>query len=155
MGEPVHYVLAAIEKAHGGDEERILSEVTRNPENRLRYAVGNGASQPDIDKFMRWMGLEEMFELYGSTEAAISTYRRKQDPRGSVGEITDESVKILNERGDAFEKIAFLKMLIGGPRNLDTALNAMRFHAGSDIDGVPPQVIYELLLADDPGHDLA
>jgi acyl-CoA synthetase (AMP-forming)/AMP-acid ligase II len=30
-----------------------------------------------------------MFELYGSTEAAISTFRRKGDPRGSVGEITD------------------------------------------------------------------
>ncbi len=49
---------------------------------------------------MRWLGLEEMFELYGSTEATISTFRRKQDPRGSVGEITDESVKILNERGE-------------------------------------------------------
>ncbi|MCZ6712605.1 MAG: AMP-binding protein [Deltaproteobacteria bacterium] len=100
VGEPVHYVLAAIEKAHDGDEDRILREVTQHPKNRLRYAVGNGASQPDIDKLMRWLGLEEMFELYGSTEAAISTFRRKQDPRGSVGEITDESVKILNERGE-------------------------------------------------------
>jgi fatty-acyl-CoA synthase len=41
-----------------------------------------------------------MFELYGTTEAAISTFRRKGDPRGSVGEITDSSVKILNERGE-------------------------------------------------------
>jgi fatty-acyl-CoA synthase len=46
------------------------------------------------------MGLEDMFELYGSTEAAISTFRRKGDPRGSVGEITDGAVKILNERGE-------------------------------------------------------
>ena len=100
VGEPVHYVLAAIEKEYGGDEKRILAEVTHNPENRLRYAVGNGASPPDIDKFMRWFDLEEMFELYGSTEAAISTFRRKHDPRGSVGEITDPNVKILNEQGD-------------------------------------------------------
>ena len=48
---------------------------------------------------MRWLGLEDMFELYGSTEAAISTFRRKGDPRGSVGEITDPDVKILDERG--------------------------------------------------------
>jgi fatty-acyl-CoA synthase len=40
-----------------------------------------------------------MFELYGSTEAAISTFRKKGDPRGSVGEITDAAVKILAEGG--------------------------------------------------------
>jgi fatty-acyl-CoA synthase len=40
-----------------------------------------------------------MFELYGSTEAAISTFRRKGDPRGSVGEITDPAVRILAETG--------------------------------------------------------
>jgi fatty-acyl-CoA synthase len=100
VGEPVHYVLAAIEKRYGGDEGRILAEVARNPRNHLQYAVGNGASPPDIDRFMRWLGLEDMFELYGSTEAAISTFRRKGDPRGSCGEITDPQVKILNERGE-------------------------------------------------------
>jgi fatty-acyl-CoA synthase len=40
-----------------------------------------------------------MFELYGSTEAAISTFRRLGDPRGSVGQINDPAVKILDERG--------------------------------------------------------
>jgi hypothetical protein len=40
-----------------------------------------------------------MLELYGSTEAAISTFRRRTDPRGSVGEISDPFVKILNESG--------------------------------------------------------
>ncbi|HTF34896.1 MAG TPA: AMP-binding protein [Myxococcota bacterium] len=99
VGEPVHYILNAIEKEYDGDEGRILEQVARHPRNRLRYAVGNGASPPDIDRFTRWLGLEDMFELYGSTEAAISTFRKKTDPRGSVGEITDESVKILNERG--------------------------------------------------------
>jgi fatty-acyl-CoA synthase len=100
VGEPVHYVLAAIERRYDGDEERILAEVARNPQNRLRWAVGNGASPPDIDRFTRWLDLEDMFELYGSTEAAISTFRRKGDPRGSCGEILDPMVKILNERGE-------------------------------------------------------
>ncbi|MBM4335817.1 MAG: AMP-binding protein [Deltaproteobacteria bacterium] len=99
VGEPVHYVLAAIEKEHGGDPERIRREVTENARNRLRFAIGNGASPVDIDKFTAWLGLDDMFELYGSTEAAISTFRRMGDPRGSVGEITDPNVKILDERG--------------------------------------------------------
>jgi fatty-acyl-CoA synthase len=99
VGEPVHYVLGALEKQYGGDEERVLAEVARHPSNRLRYAVGNGAAPPDIDRFVRWLGLEDMFELYGSTEAAISTFRKKTDPRGSVGEITDANVKILDPSG--------------------------------------------------------
>ncbi len=99
VGEPVHYILNAIEKQYGGDEERIRAEITENPANRFRWALGNGASAPDIDRFVRWMGLEDMFELYGSTEAAISTFRRKGDPRGSVGEISDPAVKILDENG--------------------------------------------------------
>ncbi len=100
VGEPVHYVLSAIEKEYRGDVERIHAEVTRHPRNRLRYAVGNGASAPDIERFIDWLGLEDMFELYGSTEAAISTFRKQGDPRGSVGEITDPAVQILNERGE-------------------------------------------------------
>jgi fatty-acyl-CoA synthase len=100
VGEPVHYVLAALEKKYGGDDARLRAEVTNNPKNRMRYAVGNGASPPDIDRFSDWMGLEDMFELYGSTEAAISTFRRKGDPRGSVGQITDSAVKILDEKGE-------------------------------------------------------
>ncbi len=100
VGEPVHYVLAAIEKEYGSDEARIAAAVTNDPRNKFRYAVGNGAAPPDIDRFMKWMGLDEMFELYGSTEAAISTFRRKGDPRGSVGEITDAAVKILDPGGN-------------------------------------------------------
>ncbi len=99
VGEPVHYVLGALEREHGS-EERVLESVARHPRNRLRYALGNGASAPDIDRFTRWLGLEDMFELYGSTEAAISTFRHQGDPRGSVGELTDPNVKILSERGD-------------------------------------------------------
>jgi fatty-acyl-CoA synthase len=100
VGEPVHYVLGALEREYGGDEARILREVAGNPKNRLKYAMGNGAAAPDIERFTRWLGLEDMFELYGSTEAAISTFRKKGDPRGSVGAVTDAAVKILNERGE-------------------------------------------------------
>ena len=100
VGEPVHYVLSAIEKQHGGDEPRILREVAGDPRNALRYALGNGAAAPDIERFSRWFGLDDMFELYGSTEAAISTFRKKGDPRGSVGEIGDPAVRILSERGE-------------------------------------------------------
>ncbi len=96
VGEPVHYVLSSLAKTYAGDEARLRQEVTSNPDNHLRYAVGNGAAPPDIDKFMDWLDLEDMFELYGSTEAAISTFRRQGDPRGSVGEITDAAVKILD-----------------------------------------------------------
>lgn len=100
VGEPVHYVLGALEREYGGDEARILAEVANDPKNHLKYAVGNGAAAPDIERFTKWLGLEDMFELYGSTEAAISTFRKKGDPRGSVGEITDATVKILSEKGE-------------------------------------------------------
>src|SRR5262249_12205475 len=100
VGEPVHYVLAAIEKEYGGDEQRIAREITSNPRNQFRYAIGNGAAPLDIDRFTRWLGLEDMFELYGSTEAAISTFRRKAARRGSVGEVLDAAVKILDPHGN-------------------------------------------------------
>ena len=103
VGETVHYVLSAIEKQYGGDAARIEAEVTRDPRVKLRFAVGNGAAAPDIERFSKWFGLDDMFELYGSTEAAISTFRRSGDPRGSVGEVRDAAVKILNERGEECE----------------------------------------------------
>ncbi len=95
VGEPVHYILAALRKEYGDDEARIVEAVAGHPDNQLRFALGNGAAPPDIDRFVRWLGLEDMFELYGSTEAAISTFRKLSDPRGSVGEITDPAVRIL------------------------------------------------------------
>ncbi|MEE9281974.1 MAG: AMP-binding protein [Myxococcota bacterium] len=98
VGEPVHYVTQAIERSCEGDAARIRKEVTENPRNRMRYSIGNGASPPDIDKLVAYLGLDDMFEFYGSTEAAISTFRRRGDPRGSVGEVTDPVVKILNEQ---------------------------------------------------------
>jgi fatty-acyl-CoA synthase len=150
VGEPVHYILGAIEDAYGGQEERILAELARNPRNRLRYAIGNGAAPPDIDRFMRWLGMEDMFELYGSTEAAISTFRRKGDPRGSVGRILDKRVRILNGDGrecppaefDADGRIANYGEAVGEICRLaddsglfqgyfgDDEANASKFHGG-------------------------
>lgn len=101
VGEPVHYVLSHLAKTYGDDLDRLRIEVTNHVDNKMRYAIGNGASPPDIDRFIDWLGLEDMFELYGSTEAAISTFRKKGDPRGSVGEITDPAVTILDEKGQA------------------------------------------------------
>jgi len=99
VGEPVHYVVSAIERQCQGDAEKIAAEVTSHAQNRLRYAVGNGAAPPDIDRLAEYLGLEHVFEFYGSTEAAISVFRQKGTPRGSVGELTDEQVKILDEHG--------------------------------------------------------
>ena len=48
--------LAAIEQEYGGNEEKIPAEVAGDPDNRLRYAIGNGASPPDIDRFIHWLG---------------------------------------------------------------------------------------------------
>jgi len=100
VGEPVHYVLAHLEDTYGEDLDRLRAEVTNHPDNHLRLAIGNGASAPDIDLLTDWFGLDDMHELYGSTEAAISTFRRSGDPRGSVGEVTDPAVQILDGSGN-------------------------------------------------------
>ena len=83
-------MLAAIEKEYGGDEARIRAEVTQQPEEPAPLrASATAPRRPTSSASCDWLGLEDMFELYGSTEAAISTFRKKGDPRGCVGEITD------------------------------------------------------------------
>ena len=100
VGEPVHYVLANLKETYGDDIDRLRAEVTSHPDNRLRLAIGNGASAPDIDLLTDWFGLTDVHELYSSTEAAISTFRRSGDPRGSVGEVTEAALQILDASGD-------------------------------------------------------
>ena len=90
VGEPVHYVLGALEKEYR-TVERIRAEVTNHPRNKLRYALGNGAAAPDIERFSDWLGLEDMFELYGSTEAAISTFRKGRSAQLSQRSTTPPS----------------------------------------------------------------
>lgn len=100
VGEPVHYILEHVAGLYESDEEAIRAEITENPNNRLRYALGNGAASPNIDRFTRWFGLDDMFEHYSSTEAAITAIRKRGDPRGSVGEIPDSDIRILSESGE-------------------------------------------------------
>lgn len=99
VGQPVHYVLDAIARAHGGDEARIVREVAKHEGNRLRFCLGTGASGKERDKLVRWLGLEHVYEIYGSTEAEISTWCMPGDPLESVGEIRDDNVVVVGEDG--------------------------------------------------------
>jgi len=60
-------VLGHIEKHYGGDEARIVAELANNPQNTLRTR-SQRRSGADIERFEKWFNLEDMFELYGSTE---------------------------------------------------------------------------------------
>jgi fatty-acyl-CoA synthase len=51
----------------------------------------------DRKKFMRYLGMEHIFEIYGSTEAVITTANRPGDPIESVGRV-DKSILILDEQ---------------------------------------------------------
>jgi fatty-acyl-CoA synthase len=95
----VHYVILALERQYGS-EDAIVKQVAEDPNNRLRVAYGNGASPLDQDKFIRYFGLTDMMEAYGTTEMAIAVVRHIGDPRGSVGQILDSNVKIYSERGE-------------------------------------------------------
>ncbi|MBI2059386.1 MAG: AMP-binding protein [Nitrospirae bacterium] len=99
VGQPVQYILEAIAKKYGDDESRILREVRDHPRRKLRLALGTGASGKQRIKFIRWLGLEHFYEMYGSTEAEIATCCRPGDPIDSVGEVTDENVFIRNGSG--------------------------------------------------------
>jgi fatty-acyl-CoA synthase len=99
VGQPVHYVLEAISRACGGDLERIRRELREHPGNRLRLALGTGASGRDRRRFIDWLGLEHVFEGYGSTEAEIHSWCMPGDPIDSVGQLEDDAVAIIDQRG--------------------------------------------------------
>jgi len=96
VGQPLHYIIDALEKKYGSPEavEQALAGL---PKNRFRLAYGNGASVVDRRKLMRYLGMEHIFEIYGSTEAVITTANRRGDPIESVGR-APKSVVILNEQ---------------------------------------------------------
>ena len=75
VGEPVHYILTR-SRSSTAATRRGSCRADGEPENRC-VRDGQRRVAPDIDRFTRWMGLEDMFELYGSTEAAISTLRTR------------------------------------------------------------------------------
>jgi len=98
VGQPLHYIVKALETKHGADGvERALAH---DPRNRFRLAHGNGATAVDRKKLVRYLGMEHVWELYGSTEAAITTVVEPGDPIESVGRIRQRSVTILDERGN-------------------------------------------------------
>ena len=96
VGQPLHYIIDALEKKYGSPEA-VEKALARHPKNRFRRAYGNGASAVDRKKLMRWLGMEHIFEIYGSTEAVITTANRPGDPIDSVGRVTG-SVVILDEQ---------------------------------------------------------
>ncbi|MFZ5572714.1 MAG: AMP-binding protein [Thermodesulfobacteriota bacterium] len=97
VGQPIHYILTALEKKYG-NPAAIVSALSRNPRNRFRIAHGNGAPPVDREKMIRYLGMEHIFELYGSTEAPITTVVQPGDPPESVGQLTSSDIVILNEQ---------------------------------------------------------
>ncbi len=97
VGQPIHYILSALEKKHGS-AQAVTRALSRHPRNRFRIAHGNGAPAADRLKLMRYLGMEHVYELYGATEAAIHTCNMPGDPPATVGEVED-SVLILDESG--------------------------------------------------------
>src|SRR6266850_6495506 len=45
-----------------------------------------------------------------------------------------------------------LDELVGSARDLNRSVTAVRFHAAGSVDGVAPQIVNELLAADDARH---
>lgn len=120
VGQPVHYVLEAIARAHGGDPERVRREVRDDPRNGLRLVIGTGATGTDRRRLIDWLGLEHAYENYGSTEAEISTWCMPGDPIDSVGEVLDPDVLVVDERDEPCEALELDDR--GVPTNADRAV---------------------------------
>ena len=75
VGHPIHYVLAALETKYG-DGDAVTAALSRHRDNRFRIAQGNGASAVDRQRLVRYLGMEHVYEIYGSTEAPITTVVR-------------------------------------------------------------------------------
>ena len=71
VGKPLSYILATHERPDDAD-------------NPLRIAVGNEASDRDIQEFQRRFGCE-VWDSFGSTENAIIIIREPGTPKGALG----------------------------------------------------------------------
>ncbi|MCC6217851.1 MAG: AMP-binding protein [Polyangiaceae bacterium] len=120
VGQPVHYVLEAIARAHGGDVERVRREVRDDPRNTLRLVIGTGATGTDRRRLIDWLGLEHAYENYGSTEAEISTWCMPGDPIDSVGEALDPDILVVDDRDEPCEPLELDER--GIPTNADRAV---------------------------------
>ena len=99
VGQPLHYILEALEKKYG-TPAAVRAKLVGNPRNRFRIAHGNGAAPADRAKLVSYLGMDHVYELYGSTEAVINTVVQPGDPPDSVGRIRSSRVVILNERDE-------------------------------------------------------
>jgi fatty-acyl-CoA synthase len=90
VGKPLAYILAATEGITDHD-------------NRLRIAIGNGASAVEQDTFRRRFGLDWVMEVFGSTEGGATVIRMPGDPEGSVGVMAPELKLIREEDGQETE----------------------------------------------------
>jgi fatty-acyl-CoA synthase len=97
VGQPLHYIIDALERKYGSGEA-IESALAKHPRNKFRSAYGNGATVNDRIKLKRYLGMDHIYEIYGSTEAVITTANRPGDPIDSVGRV-DSSIHILDEEG--------------------------------------------------------
>lgn len=98
VGQPVHYIVAAMENRHGSPAG-VEAALARHPKNRMRMACGNGATPVDREKLKRYLNMDHIYEVYGSTEAVISTILKPGDPQDSVGKVSSRVV-ILNDNGE-------------------------------------------------------
>lgn len=101
VGQPLHYIIDSLERKYGSGEA-IEKALANDPRNKFSKAYGNGATVTDRIKLKRYLNMYHIYEIYGSTEAVITTANRPGDPVDSVGEV-DSSVKILNEEGHECE----------------------------------------------------
>ncbi len=97
VGQPVHYIIAALEKKYGSPEA-VEAALAYHRDNKFRLAHGNGAPPVDREKFIRYLNMEHVYELYGSTEAAITTANQPGDPIDSVGALASKKIVILDEK---------------------------------------------------------
>jgi len=128
VGQPLHYIIDALEKKYGSGDA-IEKALANDPRNRFRVAYGNGASIIDRKNLKRYLGMEHIFEIYGSTEAVITTANRPGDPIESVG-MAPKDVLILNEEGK--ECVPGIVDASGKLTNYDEAVGEICRKVGTD-----------------------
>ena len=94
VGQPIHYILSALENRYGSGDA-VESALAEHPSNLFRIAHGNGASAVDRRKLIRYLGMEHVYELYGSTEAPITTVLMPGEPMDSVGRVPSKKIVVL------------------------------------------------------------
>jgi len=101
VGQPLHYIISALEKKYGTGDG-VVTALADHPQNRFRVAYGNGAPAVDRKKIMRYLNMEHVFEIYGSSEAVITTANKPGDPVDSVGN-AGKSIIIIDEENNECE----------------------------------------------------